>query len=550
MSIYREFCEEKLDGQGRLVDFKLRYPDNFNFAYDVVDRIAAEEPERRAIVWCNMEGQERIFSFQDLKRLSDQAANVFLAAGIRKGDRVMAILKRHYEYWYVTLALHKLGAVLIPATHMLTAADMKYRIDSAEIRAVVCTTTEEIPQRLLEVQKECPSLELIWTVQKSVPGCRNLTQEVQEAPAFLPRQETAVHEPMLMYFTSGTTGYPKGVVHDHSYPLAHIITARHWQQVEDGGLHFTVAETGWGKTSWGKIYGQWLAGSAVMVYDFDNFEPKQLVSIIKRYGVTTFCAPPTVYRYLVRKGATGVPSLHHASTAGEALNPEVFRRFTELTGLELAEGYGQTESTMILGNIEGFPIRPGSMGLPSPMYHVDLWLEDGSSAKPGEIGEIVVIPPKDGPQPGIFIGYHGNPALYKRAWRGGVYHTGDTAWRDEDGYFWFNGRIDDVIKTGGFRVGPFEIENVLMEHPAVMECAVIGVPDTLRGQAIKAVIILAPGYTASAQLQKEIREFCNSRVAEYKWLRFVEFADALPKTISGKTRNVELREAAQKNAKR
>ncbi len=548
MSIYRDFCREGFDAQGRLNQFQIHYPESFNFGYDVVDRIAVEEPEKRALVWCNMEGEEHIFTFRDMKQLSDRAANVFLQAGIRKGDRIMVILKRHYEYWYTAVALHKIGAVLVPATHMLTAADLEYRVESGEIRAVVCSATEDIPQRLLKVQKDCPGLEMIWTVRQTVPGCRNLTEEVQAAADTLPRQETYAHEPMLMYFTSGTTGYPKGVVHDHTYPLAHIITARYWQQVVDGGLHFTVAETGWGKTSWGKIYGQWLAGSAVMVYDFDIFEPKQLVSIINQYGVTTFCAPPTVYRYLVRKGAVQMPGLVHASTAGEALNPEVFRRFTELTGLELAEGYGQTESTMILGNIAGYSVRPGSMGLPSPLYHVDLWKDDGVPAAPGEIGEIVIIPPEKGAQPGIFTGYHGNDALYKYVWRGGVYHTGDTAWRDADGYFWFNGRIDDVIKTGGFRVGPFEIENVLMEHPAVMECSVIGVPDTLRGQAIKAIIVLAPGFVPSAQLQKEIREFCNARVAEYKWVRFVEFAEALPKTISGKTRNVELREMEQRKS--
>ncbi len=541
MSIYKQFCEERFDENGNLVDFKIKYPDDFNFGYDVVDRIAETEPDKTALVWCNTEGEERIFSFSDIQALSNKAANVFRAHGIEKGDRVMVMLKRHYEYWYTVVALHKLGAILVPVTHMLTEDDIKYRVNSAEIKAAVCTPEEDIPQRMLEVKKACPSLRLLWTVQKSVNSFENLSEEMERASDKLERAPTSASDPLVMYFTSGTTGYPKGVIHDHSYPLSHIITAKYWQQVIDGGLHFTVAETGWAKTSWGKLYGQWLAGSAVMVFDFDNFDPKQLMTVINRYGVTTFCAPPTVYRYLVKKGIVDMPSLRHASTAGEALNPEVFKRFMERTGIPLMEGFGQTESALILANLAGSVSKPGSMGKPSPMYHVELLREDGTPAETNEIGEIVIVPPKDGKQAGIFTGYHENPALYEQAWRGGVYHTGDTAWRDEDGYYWFNGRIDDVIKTCGFRVGPFEIENVLMEHPAVLECSVVGIPDQLRGQAIKAVVVLAPGFAESASLLKEIREFCNARVAEYKWIRNIEFASALPKTISGKIRRVELR---------
>ena len=346
---------------------------------------------------------------------------------------------------------------------------------------------------------------------------------------------------MLLYFTSGTMGYPKGVVHDFAYPLAHAVTAKYWQQAEEDGLHFTVAETGWAKASWGKIYGQWLVGSAVMVFDFDNFDPKQLTTVINQYGVTSFCAPPTVYRYLTRKGVPDMPSLRHASTAGEQLNPEVSRRFTERTGLQLMEGYGQTETTLLLANFKGCDPVVGSLGMPSPLYKIELRGADGTKTAQGEIGEIVVVPPKNAKQLGLFTKYLNNDALYENAWSGGVYHTGDAAWQDENGCFWFHGRFDDLIKTGGFRVGPYEVENVLMEHPAVLECAVVGIPDPLRGQAIKAVVVLAPGYAAGKDMEKELRDFSNARMAEYKWIRVIEFVDAIPKTISGKICKAALR---------
>ncbi len=349
---------------------------------------------------------------------------------------------------------------------------------------------------------------------------------------------------MLLYFTSGTTGNPKGVIHDYTYPLAHIVTAKYWQQAEDGGLHFTVAETGWAKASWGKIYGQWLVGSAVMVYDFDNFEPKQLTNIINRYGVTSFCAPPTVYRYLVRKGVPDMPKLRHASTAGEMLAPEVFRRFTERTGIPLCEGYGQTETTLLMANFRGQNPIEGSMGTISPLYQIQLRRKDGTPAPVGEIGEIVIIPPEDGKQIGVFCGYLDNEKQYNHVWRDGVYHTGDAAWQDENGLFWFHGRFDDIIKTGGFRVGPYEVEHVLMEHSGVAECSVVGIPDTLRGQAIKAVIVPTSGYEPSKNLEKEIKDFCNNKLAEYKWVRSIEFVKELPKTISGKIRKTELRKHA------
>ncbi|MBQ9764877.1 MAG: AMP-binding protein [Lachnospiraceae bacterium] len=541
MSIYQKFCTEEFDEKGRLVKFELDYPENFNYGYDVVDSIADATPDKRAIVWCNTEGAERIFTFGEMKALSNRAANVLLNSGIKKGDRVLVLLKRHYEYWIVAVALHKIGAVLIPSTHMLTENDMVYRFKCADVKAVVTTADGDVHERVREAVKETGLDIKLWSVQKDIEGFRNLNTDMDAASPELERQDTHSLEPMLMYFTSGTTGYPKGVIHNHTYPLAHIITAKHWQQTVDGGLHFTVAETGWAKGSWGKIYGQWLTESAVMVFDFDNFDPKQLITIINRYEVTTFCAPPTVYRYLVKKGVSPMPSLRHACTAGEALNPEVFKRFEEKTGLQIAEGFGQSESTLILGNLVGGDFKPGSMGKETPFYKVGVVREDGTEADANEVGELVVIPPEGKSQVGIFCEYLDNEAMYKHVWRGGVYHTGDTVWKDEEGYFWFNGRIDDVIKTGGFRVGPFEIENVAMQHEAVMECAAVGIPDTLRGQAIKLVVMVAPGHEATNELAKEIKDFCNKKLAEYKWVRHVEFVDEMPKTFSGKIRKVELK---------
>lgn len=543
MSMEQKFCREVLDEQGNLLDISLNYPDNFNFGYDVVDAIADETPQKRAMVWCNTENEERIFTFGDVRRYSNRMANVFRDAGIRRGMRVMLVLKRHYEYWFAVVALHKLGATVIPATHMLTVSDYVYRIRMAKADAIVCTPQNDVPQKLLQAVSETGTNCQIWSVQKDVPGLWNLTAEMEKASEFFTRQETAVTDPMLMYFTSGTTGYPKGVIHDFSYPLAHIVTAKYWQQAEDNGLHFTVAETGWAKASWGKIYGQWLIGSAVMIFDFDNFEPKQLCAVINRYGVTSFCAPPTVYRYLVRKGIPDMPSLRHASTAGEMLSPEVFRQFTEKTGLALCEGYGQTETTLLMGNFKGVNAVEGSMGTVSPLYKIELRGKNGEPVESGQIGEVVILPPENGRQVGVFCGYLDNEEQYAYVWRDGVYHTGDAAWMDKNGRYWFHGRFDDIIKTGGYRVGPYEVENVLMEHPDVVECSVVGVPDPLRGQAIKAVVVLG-NRQPSAELEKEMKDFCNSRLAEYKWVRIVEFVKEMPKTISGKVRKNELRAKA------
>lgn len=545
MSIYGRFCTEKVDGEGRLLNMEFDYGDDFNFGYDVVDEIAMETPDKTALVWCNAEGEEHVFSFGDISEKSDRLASLLLSFGIASGDRVLVCLKRHYEYWFVAVALHKIGAVLIPVTHMLTASDFAYRIDVSDAKAVICTPESGVPRTILKAQEKTGRRLMRFVVQKEVEGFVDITGRIDDFARIAGRIPTKVTDPMVMYFTSGTTGEPKGVIHDYSYPLAHIVTAKYWQRAYDGGLHFTIAETGWAKASWGKIYGQWLVGAAVMVFDFDNFDPRQISNVINRYHVTSFCAPPTVYRYLVRKDIPDMPSLKHASTAGEFLSPEIFRKFKEKTGLTLMEGYGQTETTLLAANYAGIPAVDGSMGKVSPIYDLHIVAEDGTECGEGEIGEIVIRPGSDGRKPiGIFSGYLDNSELYSFAWRGGTYHTGDSAWRDKDGYIWFHGRFDDIIKSGGFRIGPSEIESVLIRHPDVAECCVVGIPDVLRGQAVKAFVVLSGRKNPSREEEKEIKDFCNSSLAEYKWIRTIEFVDSLPKTISGKVIRAVLRQKA------
>ena len=544
MLLYSNFCRETLDQTGIPTQFSLKYPENFNFGYDVVDVLGRENPDGLAVMWCNTDGEEKRLTYRDIMELSNRAANAFAAQGIRKGDRVLVILKRNWEYWYVAPALHKLGAVMIPATHLLTVEDLVYRIGKGEITAAVATPEGDTVHDLLLAQQRCPELHTIFVPRKSIEGCIQLEKAMEAASPVLERVETKVTDPMMIYFTSGTTGYPKAVTHNHTYPLSHIITARYWHGVVESGLHLTVAETGWAKASWGKLYGQWLCGSGVMVYDFDVFSPGKLLRVMEKYRVTTFCAPPTVYRYFVKRGMNryDLSALQHLSTAGESLSAPIFRQVEQQTGLHLMEGFGQTETALILANFQGWASKPGSMGKPSPMYQVQLQKEDGSFAGVNEPGEVVVIPPEGGMKYGIFTGYCQDDTLYQAVWRDGVYHTGDTATVDEDGYYWYIGRVDDLIKTKGFRVGPFEVENVLMEHPAVLECAVIGVPDQDRGQAIKAVVSLAAGYEPSPELAKEIREFCNHHMASYKWIQILEFNNEMPKTISGKIRRTQLRQ--------
>lgn len=548
MSIYTKFITETVDENGKLLDLDFHYPDNFNFAYDVIDAIAAKSPDKRALVWCNTEGEEHIFSFDDISRQSNRIANVLLDAGVKRGDRVMLALKRHYEYWFTVIALHKIGAVMVPVTHMLTPDDIVYRLEAAHITAIICTTKNDVPAHMREAVARVGGGVKLWTLEEGIDGFADLNGAAAQASDQLDRIDTLATDPIAIYFTSGTTDQPKGVIHDCSYPLSHHVTAKYWQGVRDGGLHFTVSETGWAKSSWGKLYGQWLNECAVMVFDFDNFEPKQMATIIRKYGVTSFCAPPTIYRYMTRKTNLDFPALEQASTAGEYMSPDIFEKFKEATGLDVREGYGQTETALLLANFVGMPSKDGSLGVPSAQYDIKLIGDDGQPVGNNEIGEVVVVP-KNGQHPiGVFSAYLDDELRYQKAWRGGVFHTGDAIYRDEDGYYWFHGRIDDIIKSGGYRIGPYEIEEVLMKHPAVLECSVIGVPDKLRGQAIKAIVVLAPGYEASKALDRELRDFCNSQLAEYKWLRLVEFVDAMDKTISGKIKKAEQRRAEENRA--
>ena len=545
MKLCDNYVIETYDDNGVIAGVEFDYPDNYNFGYDVVDEMGRLAPDQRAVVWCNVDKEEKTFTFGDISRLSSKAANVFRNHGIGRGDKVLVILKINYEYWYVAPALEKLGAVIIPATNLLNVEDLKYRINAADIKAMVGTPDGDTIKDMLEAAAECPQVETIFAVRQTVEGTVDFTEEMETASDEFERIETRVTDEMILYFTSGTTGYPKAVIHDHTYSLSHIITAKYWQNVQEDGLHFTIAETGWGKASWGKIYGQWLCGCAVMVYDMHRFTPKSLLKVMEKYKVTSFCAPPTVYRYFVKYGMDKIDlsSLNHLTTAGEALNPEVYDKVLEQTGLKLMEGFGQTETTLMLANFDGMEPKPGSMGIPSPLYNVKVVDADGKQVPSGQVGEIVVIPEDlHAYQQGIFMGYCDNEELYDDVWRGGMYHTGDTASVDEDGYFWYVGRVDDLIKTRGYRVGPFEIENVIMEHPAVLECAVTGVPHEDRGQVIKATIVLAEGYDDSPELEHDIVHQANSKLASYKWIHVVEFVSEMPKTISGKIRRVEIRQ--------
>jgi len=528
-------------------NFKINVPDNFNFAYDVVDEIAAKSPDKVAIVWCDEKGNEATFTFGQLKYYSDKAANFFTKVGVGKGDPVMLILKRRYEFWFAILALHKIGAICIPATHLLTAKDIIYRNNAADIKMIVCVGEDEVIKHVEESMSQSPSLKAVALVGGSKEGWYDFNKEVEEASPDFARptgdKATKNDDIMLLYFTSGTTGMPKMVRHNFTYPLGHIITAKYWQNVEDGGLHLTVADTGWAKAVWGKIYGQWLAGAAVFVYDYDKFVPKDLLNIISKYGITTCCAPPTIYRFFIKEDLTkfDLSKLKYCVVAGEPLNPEVYNQFYKATGIKLMEGYGQTELTVVLGTFPWMQPKQGSMGKPSPEYEVDIVDENGKSCEIGEEGQIVIRTGKNIPV-GMFGGYYRDEALTKKVWHDDVYYTGDMAWKDEDGYFWFVGRADDVIKSSGYRIGPFEVESALLEHPAVLECAITAVPDPIRGQIVKATVVLTKNYTPSDALVKELQDHVKKVTAPYKYPRIVEFVDELPKTISGKIRRVEIRE--------
>lgn len=536
-----------------LADFtgnlEIQVPDNFNFAYDVVDEYARLEPEKLALVWTNDQGGHRNFSFADMKKYTDQTAAYFQSLGIGRGDKVMLILKRRFEFWFSIIALHKLGAVCIPATHLLKKKDLVYRNNSAEIKAIVAVGEAEVMEQVDLAMEDSPSVEHRLSVGPLVPeGWQDFAAGLEQAPAFVRPEAVSSNDSIsLLYFTSGTTGNPKMVAHDFTYPLGHITTASYWHKVEENGLHLTVADTGWGKAVWGKLYGQWLAGAAVFVYDHEKFNPADMLQVISQYKINTFCAPPTVYRFMIREDFSkyDLSSLKYCTVAGEPLNAEVYNRFLKLTGIRLMEGFGQTETVLAIATFPWMEPKPGSMGIPNPTYEVQLLHPENRLCEDGEIGEIVIRTHQKTPV-GLFKEYYRDQGRTQAVWHDGLYHTGDLAWRDEDGYFWFVGRVDDVIKSSGYRIGPFEVESALMEHSAVVECAVTAAPDDVRGQVVKASIVLAPEYQPGSEaLVKEIQNHVKQTTAPYKYPRIVEFVTELPKTISGKIRRVEIRGEAK-----
>lgn len=528
-------------------NFKIHVPENFNFAYDVVDVYAEKEPKKEALVWCDDNDEKHIFTFKDLSLASKRTANFLKMHGIQKGDRVQLMLRRRYEFWFFLLALHRIGAIAVPATNMLSAADLEYRFNAAEIKMVVAYDDPAMQKEIETARAKSPSVETLVAVGQPRQGWTSFYDDYEICSSKFERptgeNEIKNDDIMVIYFTSGTSSNPKMVAHTFTYPLGHIVTAKYWQNVVDGGRHLTVAETGWAKALWGKIYGQWLAGSAVFTYDMNTFIPGKLLEKMADYKITTFCAPPTVYRYLLQHDLSkyDLSSLTYCVTAGEALNIDIYNRWLEKTGHRLHEGYGQTEVTLSEGNYPWMDPRPGSMGKPSPGYRIEIVRPDGTPCNDEEVGEIIIK--IDGGKPfGMFGGYYKDPERTEKVFEGGVYHTGDTAWRDKDGYCWFIGRTDDLIKSSGYRISPFEVEEVLLKHPAVMEVAVTGVEDPSRGQAIKATIVLQKGYEASKELAKDIQLFTKKVAASYKSPRIIDFVTELPKTISGKIRRATIRE--------
>ena len=532
-------------------NFKIEVPENFNFGYDVVDAWAAEEPDKEAILWTNDKGACIHFSYADLKKYTDQTASYFQSLGIGHGDKVMLILKRRYEFWYSIIALHKLGAVVIPATHLLTKKDIVYRCNAASIKMIVMAGEEVITKHVIDAMPESPTVEKLVSIGPDIPeGFLDFHKGIDNAAPFVRPEHVNTNDDIsLMYFTSGTTGEPKMVAHDFTYPLGHIVTGSFWHNLHKDSLHLTIADTGWGKAVWGKLYGQMIAGATVFVYDHEKFTPADILQKIHDYHITSLCAPPTIYRFLIREDLSkyDLSSLEYCTTAGEALNYSVYETFLKITGIRLMEGFGQTETTLTLATFPWMEPKPGSMGVPNPQYEIDLIKPDGRSAEDGEQGQIVVRT-NHGKPLGLFKEYYRAPELTKEAWHDGVYYTGDVAWRDEDGYYWFVGRADDVIKSSGYRIGPFEVESALMTHPAVVECAITGVPDEIRGQVVKATIILAKDYKDKAgdALVKELQDHVKRVTAPYKYPRVIEFVDELPKTISGKIRRVEIRQKDNK----
>ncbi|MGI6721443.1 MAG: AMP-binding protein [Anaerovoracaceae bacterium] len=542
VGISKKYINEVVDENGALQEISFKNEENFNFAYDVVDEMAKAEPDKLCMLWVSREKKERRFTFGEMARYSNQVANYFRDLGIGRGDRVMLVLKRHYQFWFAILALHKLGAVVIPATHQLKESDFAYRFDKGDLKAFVCTCEDDAAIEAEKAMKNGNFDMIRMMTGEAREGWRSFDHDMVKYSDAFDRVETKGDDPMLMFFTSGTTGYPKIVTHNFKYALGHYITAKYWQHVDPDGLHFSVADTGWGKALWGKLYGQWLCEAAIFVYDMQVFVPHDFLELFGRYPITTFCAPPTAYRVFVKRDLSkyDLDALQHVTTAGEALNAEVWQQFYDKTGLQICEGFGQTETTLTLATLWGTEPKPGSMGKPSPMYDIDLLDEDGNPVPDGETGEIVVRTTDRVPE-GLFCDYFGGTGVKSDVWHDGYYHTGDTAYRDQDGYYWYVGRADDVIKSTGYRVGPFEVESVLMQLPYVLECAVTGVPDKNRGQRVKATIVLTEGTEINAELRGEITAFAKSHMANYKCPRIIEFVDELPKTISGKIRRTELR---------
>ncbi|MBQ0110110.1 MAG: AMP-binding protein [Clostridiales bacterium] len=526
-------------------NYKVNVPKGFNFAYDVVDEWARQDKNKNALLYCTDSGVRQMFTFEDLRVLSNKAANFFLSKGIKKGDRVLLMLKQRPEAWICILALCKIGAVCIPATFQLTKKDIIYRCNAARVKMIVAVDDDYIMRSIEAAKPECETLEYVSVVGKCIPEFGlNFRYEYVEFPGELERIPNDEHDPMLMYFSSGTTGMPKMILHDYSYPIGHILTAKYWHHVEEGKLHLTMCDSGWAKFAWGKIYGQWICGAVIVAYDNEKFSAKNTLELIQEIHLTTFCAPPTIFRFLIKEDITkyDFSSIKHCCIAGEPLNPEVFYKFKELTGLTLTEGFGQTETPVIIANYDGIPIKPGSTGKPSPDFDIDIVDEDGNSCEDGIVGSIVVRNLSKHYPAGLFKGYQEDDAANERAFKNDYYNTGDTAWRDADGYYWFVGRNDDVIKCSGYSMGPFEVESALMTHPSVLECAVTAAPDPVRGQVVKATIVLAKGYTESEELKKEIQDHVKRVTAPYKYPRIVEFVKELPKTTSGKIQRAVIRQ--------
>ena len=542
-----KFVQTETDENGALSKITFTNEETFNFGFDIVDKLAEKSPDKTALIYVSDNMEERKFTFAEIKKYSNMTANYFLSKGIKKGDTVMLVLKRHYQFWFSIIALHKIGAIVIPATHQLVQHDFTYRFKAADVKAIVCTAENDAAYQAELAIEECGMDIKKIIANGEREGWDSFDKEmysfsdVFERPTD-PEILSCGSEPMLMFFTSGTTGYPKIAMHSHKYALGHFITARYWHNVDPNGIHLTISDTGWGKALWGKLYGQWMSETCVFVYDFNRFDANKILPMFKKYNITTFCAPPTMYRFFIKEDLSkfDLSSIKYATVAGEALNPEVYNQFLKATGIKLMEGFGQTETTLAIGNFVGMTAKPGSMGKPSVLYDIDIVDPDGNSVKTGETGEIVIKVGEKAPC-GLFMEYYRDAEKTKEVWYDGMYHTGDTAWRDEDGYFWYVGRVDDVIKSSGYRIGPFEIESVIMELPYVVEVGVSAAPDAVRGQVVKASIVLTKGTEGTDELKKEIQNYVKKHTAPYKYPRIVEFRDELPKTISGKIRRVELK---------